>query len=197
MSAVFERAPADTRTQLWRIGALALFCGLPILLVSLGAANLLEASAARRLAAREDATVSQIVKQVARRRTRSMTPADTASLYLASRSASLARAELQAKLEAAVTAAGGRLVEAQFTGSGDAEAAGTIAIQLTLDIGNKGLLDLLYALETTLPLLQPTALVARSDAAGSDADVGPGPSGQAGLLHVELTIDGFWRKAEE
>ena len=49
--------------------------------------HLLEASAARRLAAREDATVSQIVKQVARRRTRSMSPADTASLYLASRSA--------------------------------------------------------------------------------------------------------------
>jgi hypothetical protein len=185
------------KAQLWRYGSLAVFCGLPLLLLGLVIANLVEASAVGDETAREQTTLSQIVAQMARHRARALTPADTASLYLESASASLARAEIQEKATALVAQSGGRLAETQLVGTPEDEAAGLVAIQLTLAIDNKGLLDLLYQIETGLPLLEVTDLnVSRNDGQGGDAvaDDASRPEAAAGLLRVELTVTGRWRK---
>lgn len=185
------------RAQLWRFGAVALFCGLPLLLLALSIGNLAEASAAREIASRQDATASQIVREVAKRQTRHLQPRDTASLYLASPSPSLARAELQERAGHFIQAAGGHLEEAQFTSTPEQEGDGTVAIQLSLTIDNAGLRDLLYAIETATPLLDATDLGAKpvaSDSAGmGQAGMGQGGAG-ASALHVDLTVQGHFKK---
>ena len=180
---------ATGRTKLWRCGAVALFCGLPLILAALAIGNLAEASAAREIAAKQDATAAQIVKQVAGRQGRRLQPRDMTSLYLATASPSLARAELQERAGRFVEAAGGHLEEAQFTSTPEQEADGTVAIQLSLTIDNGGLRDLLYAVETATPLLDATDLSAKPIDAQSAMGAGP-----AGLLHVDLTVQGHFRK---
>ena len=84
------------KPQLWRYGALLLFCGGPLLLLGLGVQNLASAWATRDLTARQQSTLSQIVTQVARHRARGLAPSDTRSMFLKSPSPSLARSEIQA-----------------------------------------------------------------------------------------------------
>ena len=180
---------AANRTQLWHFGALALFCGVPLLLAALTIGNLVEAFAARAVATRQNATAAQIIKQVAERQARRAQPQDTSLLFLAATSASLARAELQERAGHFVEAAGGHLEEAQFTSTPEQEADGIVAIQLSLTIDNNGLRDLLYAVETAAPLLEATDLTAKPINAQA-AEV----EGQAHLLHVDLTIEGQLKK---
>lgn len=183
-------AAGDGRTRLWRLGAVLLFCGAPLLLAGLSVADLTRAAAARALAAQQGATLSQIVALVAKHRARGLAPNGAASLYLASTSASLARSELQETATRLATAAGGQLVEAQFTSTPEQEADGTVAIQLDLDIANKGLFDLLWAVESRLPVLEVTDLSARRN--GDQNSEGGAAAGD--LLHVDLTVQGRWKK---
>ena len=177
------------RAQIWRFGAVALFFGLPLLLLALAIGNLAEASASREVAAKQDATAAQIVKEVAKRQAHRLQPQDTTALYLTASSPTLARAELQERAGRFVQAAGGHLEEAQFIGTPEGEAEGTVAIQLSLTIDNAGLRDLLYAIETATPLLDATDLSARPIGAQNAM-----AAGQAGTLHVDLTIQGHFRK---
>lgn len=180
---------APGRVQLWRLAAVALFCGLPVLLAALAIGNLVESSAARALAARQKATAGQIVKEVAKRQAKRLRPEDTAALFLPASSASLARADLQERASRFVDKAGGHLEEAQFTSGADAEADGTVALQLSLRISNDGLRDLLYAIETATPLLEATDLSVKPNNAQTTEGMG-----DAGLLHVDLTVQGHFRK---
>ncbi len=182
---------AAARTQLWRFGALSLFCGVPLLLAALAINDLVEASAVRGVAAKQNATAAQIVQQVAKRQARQLQPQDTSSLFLSAASASLGRAELQERTDRFVKAAGGHLEEAQFTSSPEQEAEGSVAIQLSLTIDNSGLRDLLYAVETATPLLEATDLSARP--ANAQTSGGEGP---AKLLQVDLTVEGHLRKGK-
>ena len=178
------------KVQLWRFSALALFYGGPLLLLGLSIANLAQASSARDIAARQQATLSRIEAQVAKHRFHGLSPRDAALLYLASTSASLARSEIQDVATRLVDAAGGRLAEVQFTSTPEQEADGTVALQLSLEIENKGLFQLLWTTESQLPLLEVTDMSARSN--NNQGDTGPS---NAGLLHVDLTIQGhFVRK---
>ena len=181
--------PAST-IQIWRYGSILLFCGVPLLLLALAVDNVIDASEARGEAERQQATLSQIVKQVARHGTRTLTPGDTAALYLASTSSSLARAEIQDRATKLVLQAGGAVVETQIVGLPEQEADGTIAVQVTMMIDNRGLRDLLYETETGLPLLDIGDLAV-------DRDDGP-ETGEALAdrpLHVQMTLRGHWRKA--
>lgn len=180
---------ARTKSLAWRLGSIAFFCGLPLLLLVLVGSNLMQAADANDLAARQKATLTQIVTKLATRRSRDLTSEDKASLYLASPTPSLARAEIQARASKLVDAAGGHFAEAQVTGTPEQEADGTVAIQLALDIDNKGLLDLLYALEAGLPLLDVTDLSARTTNGQTDEQ----PIEHA-LMHVEMTVQGHFRK---
>lgn len=180
---------AADRAQIWRLGAVALFCGLPMLLVASAIGNIAETSASREVAAKLNATAAQIVKEVAKRQLHRLQPQDMTALYLTQISPSLARAELQERVGHFVEAAGGHLEEAQFTSTPEQEADGTVAIQLSLTIDNGGLRDLLYAIETATPLLDATDLSAKPIGA-QNAMI----AGQASLLHVDLTIQGHFRK---
>ena len=187
--------PATTRV--WRYGSVLLFCGLPLLLLGLAVFDLIDASEARDDAARQQATLSQIVAQLARHRPRTPTPAETASLYLASTSASLARAELQDRAIKLVARTGGTLAEAQIVSTPEQENDGAVAIQLTLTIGNEGLRDLLYGVEAGLPLLDVTDLSVDWDDQSNEAVTTDERPGGARMLHVELTVRGHWKRAGE
>lgn len=180
-------------TPLRRIGAVALLCGLPLLLAGLAVDNLVEAATARGLAARQEATAALIVKEVAKRQSRRLQPRDAAALFLDAGGASLARAELQERAGKLVEAAGGRVEEAQFTSTAEQEAAGTVAMEISFTIGNTGLRDLLYAVETATPLLDVVELSEKPLASQADAQAGVTP-GDARRLQVELTLDGFFRR---
>ena len=58
---------------------------------------------------------------------------------------------------------------------------------MTLDIDNKGLLDLLYAVETGVPLLDVTGLSVQKTS-------GPSEETLNNQLRVEMTVRGKWRK---
>lgn len=173
------------KAQLRRFIVLALFCGGPLLLLGLSVANLMQVSLAHDITARQTAISLQIVARVAKRRFQGLTPQDATLLYLASTSASLARSEIQDTAARLVEAAGGRLAEVQFTSTPEQEADGTVALQLSLEIENKGLLELLWTTESRLPLLDVTDLSTRRN---NDQ------SGSSGLLHVEMTVQGHFRK---
>lgn len=179
---------AIDRAQLWRFGAVALFFGLPLLLLALAVGNLAQASGSREIAAKQDATAAQIVREVAKRQAHRIRPQDTGALYLAAASPSLARAELQERVGRFVETSGGHLQEAQFTSSPEQEADGTVGIQLSMTIDNKGLLNLLYAIETATPLFEATDLSAKPIGAPVSA------AEHVGLLQVDLTIQGYFRK---
>jgi general secretion pathway protein M len=181
---------ARLEKQVWRYASLALFCGVPLLFFILIATNLKDTADARALEDRQRAQLSQIVARLASHPRRVLTLAEKASLYLDAKTVSLARAELQARTGKIVTAAGGRLSEAQFTGTSDQEANGTLAIQLALSIENKGLRDLLYDLEAGLPLMTVASLnVRKQTAEGADGGADGGP------LQVEVTVHGYFKQA--
>ncbi len=173
----------------WRLGAVALFCGLPLLLLALAIGNLVEAAASRAFAVRQDATAAQIVRDVAKRQSRRPRPQDASALFLAATSASLARAELQERAGRFVEASFGHLEEAQFTSTPEQEAGGAVSIQISFTIDNGGLRDLLYAVETATPLLDVSELQVKP--VGAQAAAG---NGQAQRLHVDMTVEGFFRK---
>ena len=169
--------------------AVALFCGLPLLLLALAVDNLVETITLRGLAAEQNATAAQMVKDIAKRQARHLPPQDASALFLAAASASLARAELQERAAHFVEAAGGHLEEAQFTDSPEQEVEGAVAIQVSFTIDNNGLRDLLYAVETATPLLDVIELQVKP----VNAQTIP-VAGQAQLLHVDLTCEGHFRK---
>ena len=181
---------SQTKTQAWRIGALVLFLGVPLVLTGLAIENLAEASQADELAQRNATTTAAIVAQIEKHRGRHAKPVDTASLYLASTSASLARADVQALATRLVGEAGGRVVETQLVETPEQDADGTVAIEVSLEIDNKGLRDLLYAVESGLPLLTVSDLSVQP--ASAQGDEGGGLLGQ---LKVQMTVQGHWRKA--
>ena len=90
-----------------RLVAVVLFCGLPLLLLALAIGDLVETVTAREIAAKQDATANEIVRQITKHQAHRPPSQDASALFLASASASLARAELQEHAARFVEAAGG------------------------------------------------------------------------------------------
>lgn len=177
----------QTARLAWRLCAIAVFCVMPVLLVGLALSNLMDATQASEQASRKREVTAKIVAQIEKHRSRIATPVDPRKFYLASGSDTLARAEIQERAAKLTEQAGGRIIEMQLTGTPEQEAAGAVAIQVSLDIDNKGLLDLLYAVESGLPLLDVTSLSVQTNAGR--------PSLGGSALHVDMTVRGHWRKA--
>lgn len=178
------------KQRAWRIGSIVFFIGLPLLLVSLIFSSLSAISDIGDRALREKGSLAQIVARLARHSSKDMSDEDKASLYLTSASGSLARAEIQERTTALVDRAGGRILETQPTGTAEEEADGNVAIQVTLDIDNKGLFDLLYSIESGLPLMTLSSLnVRKMDASGE------GKTNDDAQLHIEMTVQGHFRKS--
>ena len=107
---------ATTRRQLWRCGAVAFFCGFPLVAIAAIVSNCLDATEAAKRAALHRATTASIVSKLERHRAPPITPHEAASLYLASTSDSLARAELQERATKLVAQSGGHLDQVQRRG---------------------------------------------------------------------------------
>ena len=172
--------------------AVALFVGIPIILLTLTLTNLARWSEA---SAATNATIGQLAQIEARIRTEAGRPiptrGDLSALYLTAVTGSLARAELQQRLVGLVEHAGGRLIEVRGDEAPDPAAMDSIQLRLSLDIGNEGLFDLLRTIETGLPLLTIEALNLRpapGRASGSE-DANP-------ALRVALAIRGYRREAK-
>ncbi|WP_245479763.1 type II secretion system protein GspM, partial [Hansschlegelia zhihuaiae] len=112
---------------------------------------------------------------------------DARSIYLPGDGVELARAELQKLLVEAVSAADGKLIESQEPGTeraSDAPDDGRVDLRVTFDATNDGLLDLIYGLETRLPLLTIERLETRRlDVTGEDDPEDP-------TLRVSLVVRG-------
>ncbi|MCW6508823.1 type II secretion system protein GspM [Lichenifustis flavocetrariae] len=187
MTIIAAARPSRSAGQGWRLAAIGLFLGLPLLLAVVAGLNLAAASDASESADRAEATARTIVRQVERARTGPENASDLSSIYLASPNVSLARAELQAMTAKLVETAGAHLIETQSVEATEQTAAGRISVQLTLDISNPGLLDLLYAIETSVPLLTVPDLNARAEADPESKADG------SGLLRVTMTVQGAWK----
>lgn len=185
----------DMRGKVWVYGAILLFCGMPLLLLGLAITEVIDGFEAGDEAARQQSTFKQIVSQMSRHQARSLTPTDIASFYLASLNGSLASAELQDRARKLVMQAGGRIAEVQGVGAPDQDVAGEVTIRLALAIDNNGLRDLLYGIETSLPLLDVTDLNVTRDDGQSGGDNADGQTIGNSLLRVELTVRGHWRKS--
>lgn len=173
--------------RLWRLTALLAFALLPLVLIGVSVSNLIDGLEARGAARRDQATLSTIVAKLSHGRADRLSPEDIAKLYLASNTDSLAAAELQTRATDLVRDAGGRLNEVQATDVSNQKSDTAVSLLLSLDIDNAGLLDLVYAVETGLPLMDVTDLNIRRMDRG-DA-MGTGPS----QLKVDMTVAARWR----
>ena len=170
--------------------ALALFAGIPCLLATLTVANLL-----RWLEA--DAALEEHAVQIARieRRIRSAPPSrgaalDAGRIYLEATTATLAQAELQARLVGLIERAGARLVEVRVDLDGPSGDPHGAIVSATFDAVNARLVDVITSVEASLPLLAVDALDARVApgrmAGGTDEDP---------ILRVALTVRAAWKGA--
>ncbi|GJE19345.1 type II secretion system protein GspM [Methylobacterium marchantiae] len=173
------------RPDIRRAAALLVFLGLPVLLGAVAVTALVQAiGQTGEITAKED-ILAQMRTQIEVRLSGRSTLRDVTPVYLASPSASLARAELLSLLGRLIDAADGRLVETQMVSDQGAESSGRIALQTILDIDNDGLADLLHAIETGLPLLSVHEVTMTRAPRGERS----GPT----LLRVTLVVHGYWR----
>lgn len=121
-----QPAPSGTpaQSQSWRLASVALFCGLPILLLGLLSFNLFQSLQATDLTERQSSTRLQILSQVSKRRSDDRPRANVQALYLSNDSPTLARAEVQERATRLVEQAGGRIVEALLISTPEQEAMG-------------------------------------------------------------------------
>lgn len=171
-------------------GALAI--ALPLGALVFAVVTFLQASETSALADRQSATVSALERRVAQLGDRRAGALDASAIYLPGDGPEIARAELQKLLVEAVTAAEGRLIETQEPGAGlasDAPDDGRIELRVSFDASNNGLLDLVYGLETRLPLLTIVRLETRRLDAGGDEDL------EDPTLRISLVVRGHRKMA--
>ncbi len=176
--------------QRLRWASVIAFAGTPILLAALTMVNLLRASEADELAARQHNHLTQLERRLTQSRGFE-TAGNTSAIYLTAASSTLAKAEIQQRVAKMIDQVSGRLIEAQAGEEVEPEAAGKVHLRATFDTTNGGLFDLLYAIETYLPLLTVEHIIIRKLPARTDAD------GEDPLLRVSFNVRGHWRGYSE
>lgn len=191
------RSTTLSKDSLWRLAALSAFVLLPLVLIAVAVSNLIDGFETHGEAKRKQATLSTIVAQLSRHRADRLSPEEIAKLYLASTTDSLAAAELQTRATELVRQAGGRLNEVQPNDPVGPKTNNVVSLMLSLDIDNAGLLDLVYAVETALPLMEVTDLnvrrVDREDAPNTGMGMGMGMGAPPAQLKVDITVAARWR----
>lgn len=168
-----------------RLAATALFIGLPLLGVGLTAGNLIRAAELAAAVAQREAELAPLSARLAR--AGPSADADLSAVWLTGSSRSLAAAQLQQHLVGVIASTSSRVIEVQDV-EPSAEAAQDIALRLTFDATNGGILVALSAIEAGLPVLMVDQLAIANIAAGD------GSGNDDPLLRVELTVRGFWRE---
>lgn len=171
-------------------GALAV--AVPLGALAFALVTFLAAGETEAIADRQEATVAALERRAARLNDRAGQRLDATAVYLPGDGLEIARAELQKLLTDAVAEADGKLIETQEPGSvrdADAPDDGRVELRVTFDVKNDGLLDLLYGLETRLPLLTIERLEARR------LDAEPDAAEEDPMLRVSLVARGHRRLA--
>ncbi|WP_020179428.1 type II secretion system protein GspM [Methylopila sp. M107] len=176
-------APSNVR----RVATGAFAVAIPLAAIAFSAVTLLQANETGALADQQARTVGALERRVERLGDRAAAARDAAAVYLKGDGAELARAELQTILVDVVAGADARLIETQEPGGAadrDAPDDGRVELRVTFDARNDALIDVLYALETRLPLLTIERLETRRlDSAGDENPADP-------TLRVGLVVRG-------
>lgn len=180
------------RPHLRRTATAAVAIALPIGLAALAAVNFLQASETSGVTDRQAENVAALERRVAKLGDAGAAKRDVSAIFLPGDGPELARAELQKLLTEAVAAVDGRLIESQEPGqqlASDEPDDGRVELRVTFDARNDGLLDLLYGLETRLPLLSIERLETRRlDQSGDEDPKDP-------TLRVGLVVRGHRKVA--
>ena len=172
-----------------RMLAMACFIGAPALLVVLTALNGLHVHESRSAAADMEIQLSAIQRRLNAPATDGK-PVDISRIYLAGATRTLAIATLQQYVTAAASATAGSLIETAPVEPGSTGVVpdlGEVRLRATLDIDNNGLLQLLFILESSVPLIDIETLSIRHISAGVNNQT-------EDKLRVYMQVRGYWRR---
>ncbi|WP_062010788.1 type II secretion system protein GspM [Aureimonas sp. AU4] len=173
-------------TPLRRWTALTLLVIVPPVLVLLALGNAASTADIRSQTELADAQLERFRQRLAGE-TRTTPPQSGAGLVIEGSSRSLAEAELQRRLVALGEASSFRIVESASSALTAETAAAFLEARATLDGDNGGLLKLLHAIETGLPLMTLARLdVRRLDGENEEAGADP-------RLRIELVVRAPWK----
>lgn len=170
-----------------RLSALGLFLVLPILALGATAMNLMSYVEVSDVRERQEQLLAQLDARLARLGGGAGDVGDTSSIYLPAANVPLAGAALRQRVTAAVSAAGGRVIETQDVEEIEPDGEDDVRLRITLDVNNAGLMGLMHDLETGLPLVSIESAAVRQLPTGGD-EIGDDP-----VLRVDLGLRGFWR----
>lgn len=104
-------------------------------------------------------------------------------------SATVAGANMQERVVAAIRAAGGTVTSSQVDTAGTGTTPPSIALTVTCQMSDTGLQGLLYALETAPPTLLLDQLSIDATASGTG---GLTTAGNAGTLKISMVLSAYW-----
>jgi hypothetical protein len=177
------RGPARSR-----ISGLLLFLGVPAILLTFAALNVLETEDSTFMAREKEFQLTSLMRRITAP-ARDGKPLDLSQIYFAAGTPTLASAALQQRIVQSVGDASGKIIETTSLDAGEDAAASSnqrVEIRASFDIDNDGLLELLHGLETGLPLVFVDKISIRRL---PDDDDGKG----RGMLRVDLEANARWR----
>lgn len=136
-------------------------------------------------------TLDQLDARLARARGLHVPGGAGASLdpFVEGASATVAGANMQERVVAAIRAAGGTVTSSQVDTAGTGTTPPTIALTVSCQLSDTALQGLLYALETAPPTLLLDQLSIDAAAPGT-GDLAPGSS--AGTLKISMVLSAYW-----
>jgi hypothetical protein len=155
-------AAAPRQALPWLAASVLIFCGAPLLLAGLVLDNVLGGFDALTTAEAQETLTATMLRQMQHRQNGKRGTQDLSTIYLTSPTATLARAELEDRAARLVEQAGGRLIETQILDTPELQTDGRVAVELTLEIANAGLLTFLHEAETSLPLMTVPDITVRT-----------------------------------
>lgn len=170
------------------LGALALFVVTPIAAIVLTGFNVWRGSEVGDRAVAQEAVLGQIEQRIAAGASGLRGGGDMSAVYLTASSGALAKAELQQHVGVLIEHAAARLIEVRAQDE-DTQENGRVHLQVTMDATNASLFDVLYEIETGLPLLSIEQIGIRKVPSRTGApDIDPS-------LRVTLIVRGHWSGA--
>lgn len=168
--------------------ALLVFVAVPLVLLVLAGANVLEASDAMSRSEALDVQVARYRERLNTGAAESLDRRDYSPIFIEANSRSLAEADLQKRIVTAIEGASASVVETGASEVPESEGGDAIEIRATFDTNNGGLLRLLHGVETGLPLMFIEELATRR----LDGDQAQGAKGEP-RLRAELRVRAHWR----
>ena len=169
-----------------RLPGLLIFIGIPALLLTLSAFNMLDEAENGFAAQEKEFQLSALMRRLTAP-AKDGKPLDLSRIYLSGDTRDLANANLQQRLAQSIAQASGKVIETSALDFADAQPVdGRVGVKASFDIENNGLLALLHGLETGLPLIFMDKLSVRrapNDAAGISPE----------KLRVDLEATARWR----